>query len=79
MQTADIQRGKYKHYKTGNLYELIGVATHSETLEEMVIYKRLYPSDDLNDHRVWVRPKEMFFESVVYDGDSVPRFQWINE
>lgn len=59
----------YRHYK-GNLYEYIGECLHSETLEEMVIYKALY-----GEGKTWVRPKDMFFEEVILnDGTTVPRF-----
>lgn len=60
--------GRYRHYK-GNEYEVIGVARHSETEEEMVVYRKLY-----GDRSLWVRPMEMFMEDVVADGRSVPRF-----
>lgn len=66
-----IALGKYKHYK-GNLYEVIGVAKHSETLEEFVVYKALYQPEGEN---LWVRPLCMFTESVVINGKSVPRFE----
>ena len=65
--------GKYRHYK-GNLYEVIGVARHSETLEEMVVYRALYGEGGL-----WVRPLGMFLENVTVDGKSVPRFAYVNE
>ena len=65
--------GKYRHYK-GNLYEVIGVARHSETLEEMVVYRALYGEGGL-----WVRPLGMFLENVTIDGMSVPRFAYVNE
>ena len=59
----------YRHYK-GNLYEYIGGCYHSETLEEMVIYKALY-----GEGKTWVRPKTMFFEEVTLaDGTVVKRF-----
>ena len=58
----------FRHYK-GGLYEYICEARHSETEEEMVVYRPLY-----NDSGVWVRPKKMFFENVTVDGASVPRF-----
>lgn len=60
--------GKYKHYK-GNEYEVIGIARHSENLEELVVYKQLY-----GDFELWVRPKAMFFESIEAGGKSVQRF-----
>lgn len=64
----------YRHYK-GNRYELLGECLHSETLEEMIIYRALY-----GEGKVWVRPKKMFFESVTLaDGSVVPRFEKVAE
>jgi hypothetical protein len=60
--------GKYRHYK-GNDYEVIGVATHSETREQLAVYRPLY-----GDMGLWVRPLGMFLEHVTIDGKSVPRF-----
>jgi hypothetical protein len=65
--------GKYRHYK-GNEYEVIGVAEHSETLEELVVYRALY-----GDGGLWVRPLVMFLEDVSVDGEKVPRFMYIGE
>ena len=62
---------KFRHYK-GGLYEYICEARHSETEEEMVVYRPLY-----NDSGVWVRPKKMFFEDVTVNGERVPRFSEI--
>ena len=67
-----VKKGKYKHYK-GNFYEVIGVAKHSETLEEYVIYKALYGKEEL-----WIRPKQMFLETVTLDGKTVPRFKKVD-
>ena len=64
-----IPAGLYRHYK-GNEYEVIAVARHSETLEELVVYRALY-----GERGLWVRPRAMFTESVELDGRSVPRFQ----
>lgn len=61
--------GRYRHYK-GNDYEVMGVARHSETEEPLVVYRALY-----GDHGLWVRPVEMFTETVVVDGLEVPRFR----
>ena len=61
--------GRYRHYK-GNEYTVIGTARHSETLEEMVVYRPLY-----GDSGLWVRPRAMFEETVEVDGKIVPRFQ----
>lgn len=66
----DVKSGLYKHYK-GNTYEVIGVAKHSETLEEMVVYKATYQKEGEN---LWVRPLKMFLETIVVDGKNVRRF-----
>lgn len=65
--------GKYKHYK-GKEYELLGIAKHSETLEEMAVYKALYQNEGEN---LWVRPKTMFFEKIIVDGKEKYRFEKI--
>ena len=70
---ADIKLGKYRHFK-GNEYEVIGIAKHSETLEEMVIYRALY-----GDGGMWVRPAEMWEETVERDGQIFKRFTYIEE
>jgi cupin 2 domain-containing protein len=64
-----IRPGHYRHYK-GNEYTVIGTAHHSETLEELVVYRQEY-----GEHGLWVRPKQMFSEAVTVDGQDVPRFQ----
>jgi hypothetical protein len=66
-----IAKGIYKHYK-GNLYQVIEVATHSETGEELVVYLTLY-----GDYSMWVRPLDMFQERVEIDGREVPRFSFV--
>ncbi len=66
-----IPLGRYRHYK-GGLYEVIGEARHSETDEELVVYRALY-----GDGGLWVRPKVMFLESVQVDGKEVPRFTYL--
>ncbi len=70
---ADIKLGKYRHFK-GNEYEVIGIAKHSETLEEMVVYRALY-----GDGGMWVRPAEMWKETVERDGQIFKRFTYIEE
>lgn len=65
--------GIYRHYK-GNDYEVIGVATHSETEEELVVYRSLYGS-----YRLTVRPKKMFLEDVSVGDYHGPRFWLIHE
>jgi hypothetical protein len=67
----DPKPGTYRHYK-GNLYEVIGVAKHSETEESLVVYR---PSTST---QLWVRPQAMFVENVVVDGKTVPRFAWVD-
>ena len=69
--------GKYRHYK-GKEYEVLGVATHSETLEELVIYKALYDIEGKGKDSLWVRPKGMFEEEVVVDGVVRKRFEIID-
>ena len=69
----EIKIGKYRHFK-GKEYELIGIATHSETLEPMVVYRALYGEQGL-----WVRPASMWTEIVERDGYCGPRFQFIEE
>lgn len=69
--------GIYQHYK-GKTYEVIGVARHSETLEELVIYKALYESPDFGYGAVWVRPLAMFTEQVLVNGVPVSRFSPVN-
>jgi hypothetical protein len=68
--------GRYRHYK-GKDYEVIGVAHHSETLEELVVYRALYDSAEFGPNALWVRPKKMFFENVVIEGKEMPRFKKI--
>lgn len=68
-----IKLGKYRHYK-GKEYEVMGVARHSETLEELAIYRALYGNFDL-----WARPMKMFLEEVKVDSKKVPRFQYLGD
>jgi len=63
-----IPPGRYRHYK-GREYEVIGLASHSETLEQMVVYRKLY-----DDGGLWVHPAAMFTEIVLVDGRPQPRF-----
>lgn len=65
---SDIPTGKYRHYK-GNLYEVICVARHSETLEDMVVYRALY-----GEHELWTRPAAMWTEEVMSPNGPVGRF-----
>lgn len=68
-----IKPGKYKHYK-GKEYEVIGIARHSETLEELVVYRALY-----GEGGMWVRPLAMFMEEVEVDRVKVPRFTFVDK
>lgn len=69
----EIKLGKYRHFK-GNEYEVIAIAKHSETCEEMVVYRALY-----GDGGVWVRPAAMWNETVERDGKLYRRFTFIEE
>jgi hypothetical protein len=66
-----VEPGRYRHFKGGE-YEVLAVATHSETHEPLVVYRPLYV-----DGGWWVRPLAMFLETVDHDGRTVPRFQRI--
>jgi hypothetical protein len=67
-----LKKGKYQHYK-GHLYELVDIARHSETLEDMVVYRQLY-----GEFGLWVRPAAMFFEQVEIEGQVIPRFKYLD-
>lgn len=67
----NLKLGTYEHYK-GNRYEVIGVGKHTETLEEMVVYKALY-----GEGQIWVRPLAMFTETIEKDGATIPRFKFL--
>ena len=66
-----IPLGVYRHYK-GNLYEAVGFARHSETLEDMVVYKALY-----GERETWVRPLSMWENPIEVDGKIVKRFEYV--
>lgn len=68
-----VKPGRYRHYK-GNDYIVIGVARHSETEEELVVYGQEY-----GERSLWVRPLAMFLETVEVDGQRVPRFEFVGE
>ncbi|MBU2523458.1 MAG: DUF1653 domain-containing protein [Nanoarchaeota archaeon] len=76
--TEEIKLGKYQHVK-GKFYEAIGVAKHSETKEELVLYRALYDSPEFGPNALWARPKAMFLENVQKDGKTVPRFKYIED
>ena len=68
-----LKTGKYRHFK-GNEYEVLYVAKHSETMEEMVVYRALY-----GEHGVWVRPADMWNETITRDGKTFKRFEKIED
>lgn len=72
-QAKKLKAGTYQHYK-GNEYRVLGVARHSETLEELVVYQAQYA-----DFSWWVRPLAMFFEEVEVEGQPKPRFLFLHE
>ncbi len=69
MTTVQLER--YRYYK-GKGYTVLGVALHSETQEELVVYRQEY-----GDHTLWVRPKQVFLEAVMVDGKAMPRFRFV--
>lgn len=69
----EIKSGRYRHFK-GNEYEVIGVAKHSETMEELVVYRALY-----GERGLWVRPAAMWNETVERDGQTFRRFTPLDE
>ena len=68
-----LRLGRYRHFK-GKYYEVLGVARHSETLEEYVVYRALY-----GERGLWIRPLSMFTETVARDGKIQPRFAYVGE
>jgi len=68
-----IKPGRYRHFK-GKEYEVLGVARHSETEEELVVYRALY-----GDFGLWVRPAQMWNETVERDGKTFRRFTYIGQ
>ena len=74
MSDLTIKKGRYRHYK-GNEYEVLSVAKHSETLEDMVVYKALY-----GDGEIWVRPLSMWNDKIkLADGSETKRFVLVEE
>jgi hypothetical protein len=68
--------GIYRHSKSGREYRVIGIAKHSETLEDLVVYEALYENEV---SKLWVRPLSMFEEEIEIEGEKVPRFEFIRE
>lgn len=73
LKPAQVPLGRYRHFK-GNLYDLVEIAHHSETLEPMAVYRALYGEKGL-----WVRPLAMFLETIQRDGQELQRFQYIGD
>ena len=73
MEYNEFRPGRYRHFK-GKEYRLLCVASHSETLEPMVVYQAMY-----GEGGVWVRPAAMWDETVLHEGKEVRRFSWIGE
>lgn len=70
-----IEKGVYRHYK-GKRYEVLGIGTHTETLEFFVVYRPLY---DKPGSEIWIRPYEMFVETVQLNDRIVPRFEKLQD
>ncbi len=70
---TDIKPGKYKHFKGGE-YEVIATATHSESMEKLVVYRPLY-----GEQAIWVRPLDMFHDMKDFEGKRVPRFKYLGK
>jgi hypothetical protein len=77
MDQTLVINGKYRHYRTQQSYEIIAIGLHTETHEEMVVYKALYDCEKFGPGQVWLRPKQMFMEMVEYGDEQVPRFSVI--
>jgi hypothetical protein len=74
----DIVPGRYRHYK-GKEYEVLGIARHSETMEELVVYRALYEIEGMGNGSLWVRPKAMFAGTVSIEGKYIPRFEYLGK
>lgn len=70
--------GFYQHFK-GKKYKVLGIARHSETLEEMVVYRAMYESKEFGRNALWVRPAKMFKEKIRHEGKIVPRFKFLKK
>jgi hypothetical protein len=68
---VELMPGRYRHFKGGE-YAVQGIATHSETEEQLVVYRPLYGNGGL-----WVRPLSMFLDTVTHDGETQPRFSYL--
>lgn len=68
-----IKLGLYRHYK-GNVYQVLSIARHSETLEILVVYQALY-----GDYGIWVRPYDLFVGTLLSEGKEIKRFEFLQE
>ena len=75
---AEFRLGRYRHFK-GKLVEVFGIAKHSETLEEFVVYKELEGEGISGKGSLWARPKAMFLETVETGGKKVARFEFVGD
>lgn len=73
MENTKLKPGEYEHYK-GKRYKVIGIARHSETTEELVVYQALY-----GEYGLWARPLKMFMEEVEVGKKKIPRFRYVGE
>ncbi|MBU1149172.1 DUF1653 domain-containing protein [Patescibacteria group bacterium] len=73
-----VKPGKYQHYK-GQYYQVIGVAHHSETKEELVVYRALYHSEEYGQDALWVRPKDDFLSDVEWQGKKRTHFKYVGK
>jgi len=73
---SEVKLGKYKHFKD-LLVEVIGVGKDSETLKDVVIYKKLHDFGDFKAGSLWTRPKDEFLETIERDGKTMKRFEFI--
>ncbi len=73
---SEIKPGVYKHSKSGNLWRVIGIAKHGETMEDFVVHEALYENEI---SKLWIRPASEFLEKVFIDGNYVPRFVFVSD
>ena len=76
--TKELKLWKYQHYKW-DFYDVMWIVRHSETLEELVLYRALYDSQEFWNNALWVRPKSMFMENIVIDWEEKCRFEYVGE
>ena len=74
--TEEVKLGKWQHFK-GMIVEVIGIAKHSENLEEYVVYTHDNPVKGFEGKTMWIRPKDMFLETIERDGKIIKRFEFI--